>query len=178
MNEPELLWEKIQSFAEKKEYPKKSCLLSEGDVSEHLLFIEKGCVRSWFNNDGNDITFQFFFDGSFVSSFESLRKCNPSLFNLETLEHSILHIIPRESLISAKKNYPSLTDAINELLCTRLYHYQKLFLSRIKNSAQLRYEELLGESPEIFARVPHHYIASYLGITPVSLSRIRNKVKH
>ena len=75
------------------------------------------------------------------------------------------------------KKYSELNDAINQLLCSRLYHYQKLFLSRIKNKPQLRYEELIKENPEIFKRVPHHYIASYLGITPVSLSRIRNKAK-
>jgi len=53
--------------------------------------------------------------------------------------------------------------------------YAKLFLSRIKNNPQKRYEELLQENPEILQRVAQHYIASYLGITPISLSRIRNR---
>jgi len=177
MNEIELIWKTIKPWARKKECPKKSWLLNEGDVSEYLLFIKRGCVRSWVNNDGNDITFQFFFEGSFVSSFESLWRRQPSLFNLETIEPSILHMIHRDDLFTAVKNFPVLKDAINELLCCRLYHYQKLFLSRIQNTPKRRYEELLRESPEIFKRVPHHYIASYLGITPVSLSRIRNKDK-
>ena len=175
MNEIELIWKRIKPLAKKKQYPKKSWLLNEGDVSEHLLFIEQGCVRSWFNNDGNDITFQFFFESSFVSSFESLRQCKPSLFNLETIEPSILHVLHRNDLFAETKDSSVLKDAVNELLCRRLYHYQKLFLSRIKNSPQRRYEELFKENPEIFKRVPHHYIASYLGMTPVSLSRIRNK---
>lgn len=177
MDEIELIWKTIKPLAEKKEYPKKSWLLNEGDVATHLLFIEKGCVRSWFNNDGDDITFQFFFEGSFVSSFESLRQGKPSLFNLETIEPSVLHRVHRDVLFTAAKDLPALKDAVNELLCRRLYHYQKLFLSRIKNSPQRRYEELVRQSPEILERVPHHYIASYLGITPVSLSRIRNKDK-
>jgi len=175
MNKIELIWNVIKPLASKKEYPKKSRLLNEGDISKHLLFIESGCVRSWFNNDGDDITFQFFFEGSFVSSFESFRKGKPSLFNLETLEPTILHMIHRDDLAAAAKIFPELKDAVNEFLSSRLYHYQKLFLSRIKNSPQLRYEELIKENPEIFKRVPHHYIASYLGITPVSLSRIRNR---
>jgi len=178
MNEIELIWKTIKPLAEKKEYPKKSWLLNEGDVSKHLLFIERGCIRSWFNDDGNDITFQFFFEGSFVSSFESLRQCKPSLFNIETIEPSILHVIHRDDLFTATKKSDVLKEAIHEFLCRRLYHYQKLFLSRIKNSPQHRYEELIRENPEIFKRVPHHYIASYLGITPVSLSRIRNKNKN
>lgn len=177
MNETELIWNAIKPLSKKKEYPKKSWLLNEGDISEYLLFIEKGCVRSWFNRDGDDITFQFFFEGSFVSSFESFRKSKPSLFNLETIEPSVLYVIHKEDLSAAVAPLSELKDTVNEFLSNRLYHYQKLFLSRIKNSPQRRYEELIKENPEIFKRVPHHYIASYLGITPVSLSRIRNKTK-
>ncbi|WDP89524.1 MAG: Crp/Fnr family transcriptional regulator [Desulfobacter sp.] len=177
MNETELIWNAIKPLSKKKEYPKKSWLLNEGDISKHLIFIESGCVRSWFNRDGDDITFQFFFEGSFVSSFESFRKSKPSLFNLETIEPSVLHRIHKDDLSAAEKSLPQLKDTVNELLSDRLYHYQKLFLSRIKNNPQRRYEELVKENPGIFKRVPHHYIASYLGITPVSLSRIRNKSK-
>lgn len=86
-------------------------------------------------------------------------------------------MIHRDDLFTALKEFSELKDAVNEILYRRFYHYQKLFLSRIKNSPQRRYEELIKENPEIFKRVPHHYIASYLGITPVSLSRIRNKYK-
>ena len=57
----------------------------------------------------------------------------------------------------------------------RLMYYQKLFLSRIKNSPEERYNELVKQSPHILQRVPQHYIASFLGITSVSLSRIRNR---
>jgi CRP-like cAMP-binding protein len=177
MNEIDLIWKTIKPLAKKKEFPKKSWLLNEGDVAQHLLFIERGCVRSWFNNDGDDVTFQFFFEGSFVSSVESFMQGKPSLFHLETIEPSTLYMIHKEDLFAAAENYSILKDPFNELLCRRLYHYQKLFLSRIKNSPQHRYEELLRETPEIFKRVPHHYIASYLGITPVSLSRIKNKNK-
>lgn len=58
----------------------------------------------------------------------------------------------------------------------RFHSYQQLFLSRIRNTPQQRYEELLRTSPEIIRRVPQHYIASWLGITPVSLSRIRARL--
>lgn len=58
----------------------------------------------------------------------------------------------------------------------RLSSYQKLFLSRIKDTPQERYEALLTDHPEIVSQIPQHYIASYLGITPVSLSRIRGRI--
>ncbi|SCY18504.1 Crp/Fnr family transcriptional regulator [Desulfoluna spongiiphila] len=178
MKEIELIRDTIKRFGERKEYPKKARLLNEGDVSEYAFFIERGCIRSWFNDDGNDITVQFFFDGGFISSFESLRLCKPSLFNIETIEPSILHAVHKDALFSALNDSPDLKEAVNELIYHRFYHYQRLFLSRIKNSPKRRYEELIRENPEIFRRVPHHYIASYLGITPVSLSRIRNKDRH
>ncbi len=96
MNETDLIWKTIKPLAKKKEFPKKSWLLNEGDVAQHLLFIERGCVRSWFNNDGDDVTFQFFFEGSFVSSVESFMQGKPSLFHLETLEPSTLYMIHKK----------------------------------------------------------------------------------
>lgn len=177
MNKTKNIYKELKSLGEKNEYPTKSRLLNEGDISNHIYLIERGCIRSWFNNDGTDVTFQFFFEGSFVSSIESLRQRNPSLFNLETIEPSILYKVHRDYLFPEKTDPTVCKDTLIEVLCRRLYHYQKLFLSRIKNSPQHRYEELLKENPEIFLRVPHHYIASYLGITPVSLSRIKNKDK-
>lgn len=70
---------------------------------------------------------------------------------------------------------PSLRQVYEEKLIDRFRVYQQLFLSRIKDTPQQRYEELLKKYPNIIQRVPQHYIASYLGITPVSLSRIRNR---
>ena len=88
--------------------PEKTVLLEKGKVADRLYLIHRGCLRLYFYNNGNDITFQFFFEN-------------------------------------------------------------------IKYTPQQRYEKLIKEAPQIVQRVPQHYIASYLGITPVSLSRIRNR---
>ena len=155
--------------------PSKAILLEEGKVAEKLYLIRKGCLRLFFYNEGKDITFQFFFEGDFVASFDSLYKRTPSLFYLESIEPTELTAIRREDFYNLINNNLSFRLLYVEKLIDRFHAYQQLFLSRIKNTPQQRYEELLKEYPNIIQRVPQHYIASYLGITPVSLSRIRNR---
>ena len=70
---------------------------------------------------------------------------------------------------------PPIKSEVEAQIFHRLIFYQRLFLSRIKDNPQNRYEDLAEQRPEILQRIPQHYIASYLGITPVSLSRIRNR---
>ena len=126
-------------------------------------------------HEGKDITFQFFFEGDFVASFDSLYKRTPSLFYLESIEPTELTVIRRENFYNLINNDLLFRQLYEEKLIDRFHAYQQLFLSRIKDTPQQRYEELLKEYPDIIQRVPQHYIASYLGITPVSLSRIRNR---
>ena len=151
----------------------KTVLLEEGKVADKIYLIRKGCLRLFFYNEGKDITFQFFFEGDFVASFDSLYKGTPSLFSLESIEPSEVLFIKKGDFY--RKIEPSLRMLYEEKIIERFSFYQHLFLSRIKNTPQQRYEELLKEYPNIIQRVPQHYIASYLGITPVSLSRIRNR---
>lgn len=155
--------------------PTKTVLLEEGKIANKIYLIRKGCLRLFFYNEGKDITFQFFFEGDFVASFDSLYKGTPSMFSLESIEPSEVLSIKKEDFYNKIESNPSLRQLYEEKIIERFSFYQHLFLSRIKNTPQERYEKLLKEYPNIIQRVPQHYIASYLGITPVSLSRIRNR---
>ena len=155
--------------------PPKTILLEEGKIANKLYLIREGCMRLFFHNEGKDITFQFFFEGEFVASFDSLYMRKPSLFSLESIEHTKVSVIKRDDFYHLVEKIPEVRQMYEEKLIDRFHAYQQLFLSRIKNTPQQRYEELLKEYPNIIQRVPQHYIASYLGITPVSLSRIRNR---
>jgi CRP-like cAMP-binding protein len=168
-------WEKFKHFFKRKEIPARTILLKEGKVSERMFYIEKGCIRLWFNKDGKDITFQFFFEGEGVSSAESFRSNEPSLFSIETIEPCTVHILDKKDYAIMIDESPLIRHELEDQIFQRLMYYQKLFLSRIKNSPEERYKELLKQSPHILQRVPQHYIASFLGITSVSLSRIRNR---
>ena len=168
-------WEAYGHFFTGLDVPAKTILLREGEISRQAYYIQKGCIRLWFNDNGKDITFQFFFEGQGVSSMESFRTGRPSLFNLETIEPCSLLTITKGDFEKMIAEAPGFRDVVEENIYLRLEHYFALFLSRIRDTPEQRYRNLLRDHPEIVQRIPQHYIASYLGITPVSLSRIRSR---
>jgi len=172
-------WEKYESYYHRLEVPARTILLNEGDVSKKAYLIEKGCLRVWFNNKGKDVTFQFFFENEGVSSIESFRRGTPSLCTLETIEPCVLHWIHKKDLDRIMKELnaiPEIREQLSDIFLDRQINYMGHLMSFIRDTPKERYLNLLKEKPHIIRRVPQHYIASYLGITPVSLSRIRNAV--
>jgi CRP-like cAMP-binding protein len=172
---------KYASCYHKINVPAKTVLLKEGHVSKKAYLIEKGCIRTWFNNNGREVSFQFFFEREGVSSIESFRKKIPSLYTIETVEPCILYWIHKKDLDIIFEDLSG-EDHINNrfmnIMLERQFNYMRQFMSFIRDSPKQRYLNLLKDKPHIIQRVPQQYIASYLGITPVSLSRIRNAVKH
>lgn len=174
------LWDKYENYYHRLEVPAKTVLLNEGDVSKKAYYIEKGCIRAWFNNKGKDVTFQFFFEQEAVSSIESFRRGTPSLCTLETIESTIIHWIHKkdfDSMMKELNEIPEIRERFSNILLDRQINYMSHFMSFIKDTPKERYLNLLKEKPHIIRRIPQHYIASYLGITSVSLSRIRNAVR-
>lgn len=168
-------WGSFKHLFKRREVPAKTILLQEGQISRTMFFIQEGCLRTWVNNDGKEITTQFFFEGDKVSSIESFRSNKPSLYSIESIEPCILQTISQQDFQNVLDSVPNLQKELQEHLFKRLLTSQKVFYSFLKNTPQQRYEELLEAHPHILKRVPQHYIASYLGITSVSLSRIRNR---
>jgi CRP-like cAMP-binding protein len=99
----------------------------------------------------------------------------PSLFTIESIEPSIVFSLSKDNYEHLHRIYPELKNGFQDLMFQRFKNYSQLFLSQIKDTPRERYEDLINNHPEIIKRVPQHYIASYLGITPISLSRIRNR---
>ena len=168
-------WEIFSPYFKQREVPAKSILLAEGNISKTMFFIEKGCLRTWVDNSGKEITTQFFFEGDSISSIESFRTNQPSLYNIESIEPCTLQTISQVDFFEVVENSPELKKELLEHLFRRLFQSQQVFYTYLKNNPQKRYEELTEKYPHIIQRVPQHYIASYLGTTSVSLSRIRNR---
>jgi CRP-like cAMP-binding protein len=171
------LWKKYHTLLKEKTIEEKTILLNEGDISKNIYFVKKGCLRLWFNKDGKDITFQFFFEKQLVSVIESFMNEIPSMFTLEAIEETTLYTLSKSNFDKLISEVPHVKDGLIHLLIQRLTYYNRLFLSRIKDNPRERYQELVKDNPHIMKRVPQHYIASYLGITSVSFSRIKNKNK-
>ena len=168
-------WAQFQNIIIERQIAARTILLNEGEISTHVNFIKKGCLREWFNKDGKEITFQFFFEGQAVASIDSFLNNQPSLYTIESIEPSTICSVSKDEFDRIYKLCPEFKDGFQALIYQRFKDYSDLFLSRIKDSPKERYDDLILNHPQIIKRVPQHYIASYLGITPTSLSRIRNK---
>jgi len=174
-------WLEYTNSFKRREVPAKTILLEEGEISKKLFIIEKGCIRVWFNNNRKDLTTQFFFENQSVASIESFMKKLPSPVVIETIEPSVvwwIHKNDLDKILEEIKEIPELRDRLINMLFNRTFDYMKHFVSFIKDSPTQRYLNLIQERPQIIQRVPQHYIASYLGVTTVHLSRIKSKLVH
>lgn len=172
-------WDKYLPFQSRLEVPAKSILLEEGKISQNYIFVEKGCVRLFFNNNGGDKTVQFFFENEGLTSFDSFVNNTPSLFTIETIDPSLVYLLPKKQVMQLFEELSHEADFIQMILqisAQRQMHYMNEFVSFIRDTPEQRYQHLLSERPHIVQRVPQHYIASYLGVSTVHLSRIKSKL--
>ena len=167
-------WKKYRHLWLSTEFPAHSIILREGDVCQKVYFIRQGAVRGWFNHGDKEICFQFSFEGDVIYAAESLRRGTPSPFTIETLEPSVIYSIDKTGLEKIREDavvYSMILDRVVD----RQAEFMRHFFTFLKDTPQQRYEDLLQNKPGIIRRVPLQYIASYLGITQVSLSRIRGR---
>ena len=159
-----------------REVPKKFTLIKEGEVAKELYFINRGCLRFYYNREGDEITGFIFLESLFATALDSFLQQEPSHQIVETLEDSELLVISYanlQKLYNASVNFQIFGRRLAE---QRLVNAQRILASYILDSPEERYRKLLATQPEWLQRVPQHYIASFLGITPVSLSRIRKRI--
>jgi len=172
-------WDKYLEFQTRLEVPAKTILLEEGKVSQQYIFIEKGCVRAFFNNKGIDKTVQFFFENEGLTSLDSFINNTPSLSSIETLEPSVVYLLHKQyvtQLMDELRHEPDFMQMLLQIFAQRQMHYMSEFVSFIRDTPEERYQRLLSERPHIVQRVAQHYIASYLGVSTVHLSRIKSKL--
>jgi len=159
----------------KTELPKGSFLIMEGKICDHIYFLEKGCLRGYYNLDGKEITYWFAFENNFVTSFFSFITRKPCVECIQLVEDCTLWAISYDDLQKLYDTHPDI-ERLGRLMNERYYvMLEERFVSNHFKEARERYENLITNAPHIVQRIPLGYIASYLGITQETLSRIRSK---
>ena len=172
-------WDKYLPLQQRLEVPARTILLKEGQVSQNYISIEQGCVRAYFDKDGDDKTIQFFFENAGFSLFDSFVNEVPSQFTIETIEPSVIYLLSRIhvlQLMEELSHEPGFMQIFLKISAERHRRFNNELISFIRDTPEQRYLRLLGEQPHIIRRVPQHYIASYLGVSTVHLSRIKGKL--
>ncbi|MFD2742596.1 MULTISPECIES: Crp/Fnr family transcriptional regulator [Sphingobacterium] len=157
-------------------FAKKSIILQKGEVENYLSFIEKGTVRFNIPKIDHDLTFGFAFENSFVSAYDSFLTQLPATYNIESINETILWRISYQDL-EAIYQKTQIGDRIGRKVAETIYlKKMKREISLLEDTASTRYLDLLREQPELVRNIPLKYLASYIGIRPQSLSRIRRTI--
>lgn len=148
-------------------------ILNEGEECTCMYYMERGMVRQYYYKNDKDVTEHFSFEGRIVMCIESLLRQVPSQLIIEALENTHLYAIPRMKLLQAIQTTPELGILYGKILEHALISSQHHADSQRFENAQERYERLLREKPEIVLRAPMIHVASFLQMTPETLSRVR-----
>lgn len=159
-----------------KQFKKKACLLEEGVVTQDSFLILEGCIRRHRIVDGLDRTTGFFKEGDAVAEFECLSLHKPSRHSYSCIENTTVVVVNAEKESKFYERFPRF-EAFNRVETEKMLAKNQAQLSNfITMSPEERYKHLLEEQADLLKRVPQHQIASYLGVTPESLSRIRKRL--
>ncbi|WP_064198298.1 MULTISPECIES: Crp/Fnr family transcriptional regulator [Emticicia] len=166
----------VESCMKFREIPKKILLLNAGDICNFEAYVLKGCIREYFiDHRGQELTLEFAVEDWWVSDITSFENQLPSTMYIETLEDCQLLVLSRESKDELLARVPKLERMFRLMIQRHLSVLQKRLFRTVSYTAMDKLEEFTKRYPSLSQRVPQHYIASYLGITPEFLSRLRNR---
>jgi CRP-like cAMP-binding protein len=144
-----------------------------GHTCKTIYFVKKGVVRIYYFKEATDITESFEFENAFVARAESLFTGKPSKKAIQALEDTTLIAIDSNKLFKLFDSHPDLERLFRKIIESSYVNTVNRIESIQFHTAEERYKALLKETPDVLKRIPLKYVASYLGITQVSLSRIR-----
>ena len=166
-----------KTFFQSKKLRKKQFLLQQDEVSKYTAFVEKGVLRSYTTDEkGYEHIVQFAFEGWWVADMYSFLTGEPSSYNIDALEESDLLLLTKQANEELLTTVPKMERYFRILTQNALIAMQRRLVSSLSMSAEEKYTRLLSSYPDISQKVPQHMLASYLGITPETLSRIRKQI--
>lgn len=166
----------IKPFLKFKKVRKKQYILQEGEVSKTFAFVTKGALRTYYVDErGSEHIIQFAIEGWTTADMYSFLTGEPTIYNIDALEDCELILIDKaanDELTERLRSY----ERYGKLQITNAYiGMQRRLTSMISKTVDERYEEFYKQYPQIASRVPQHMIASYMGLSPETLSRARRK---
>lgn len=169
-------WRYHQSILTRRFIKKGEYILREGEVCDHVTFINSGYFRIYNTVKDEDLTVNFSFEGNYITDYVSFVSRQPSIDNMVAMEDAEILQLQYTDLMTAYEKYP-----VWQKFGRKMAEYILVFVvtrnkALLYNSPEERYLRLMKERPKVMERVPLQYIASYLGIQPESLSRIRKRL--
>ena len=167
----------IKNYLTVKKIRKRQYLLQEGDVCKSVAFVEKGAMRLYrVNDDGSEHIVWFALEGAFMTDLYSFLTNEPSIYNIDAIEDSELVMITRTASDELRKRSPQYQEFIFQATSEAYIQLEKRIASTITLNLEERYKQLTNDYPDIIQPLPQHMIASYMGLKPETLSRVRRRI--
>ena len=173
---PDKDWIIFEAILKPLEFKKNEYLLQQGQVCKGIYFVQEGAVRTFYVKEGSEINVSFNFENDFLREIESLANNQPSLKYIQAIESSKLFFIEKRKLIDLYNDSAFFQELGRKILEQLTITEQKYASFLASNSPKERYLYILKHHPALVRRVPLQYLASYLGISRESLSRIRKRI--
>lgn len=169
----------VRAVSIEKKIRKRQYLLQEGNVCHYNCFVVKGCLRMYtVGNDGAEHILRFAAENWWISDRESYNNGTPSKCNIDALENCEVILIDKPAFLHLLTTIPKLKNFIDSLLARSYDAIQHRVIDAISYSTEEKYQHFITRFPNIFYRVPLHMIASYLGVSRETLSRVRSQSVH
>lgn len=175
---PDEAWQEVWAAGHPVQYEKKRLLLQPGQVCDRMLFLHEGAIRAYRIQDGVDLTYFFYFPDAFAfaTEFSSFQTGRPTTYYLECIEPCRMTAFYKADIYRLYERHPAM-QKFGRLMAEEAYLLMDRRASQFQfDSLETRYLAMLEEEPGLLQRVPQHLIATYLGVTPESLSRIKQQV--
>lgn len=168
-------WSEISACLQARQFAAGAWLLREGKVCRHLYFLENGLLRYCYSRNGEQVT-KFFTEAPYAfTAQQSFTAGLPAAEGIQALEPSLVWAMPREDAFRLLER-PAWAEFVRNLLQEVQLFTETLLMELQTETAETRYRRMLEQEPALVQRVPVKYLASYLGIAPQSLSRIRKNL--
>jgi CRP-like cAMP-binding protein len=168
-------WDQMCKIGRTFQVRRRQVFSAPGEIFDRMLYLEKGIARCYLIQDGEEKTIYFFTEGNFTVDFRSYITDAPSALFFEAIEDCSFFSLPKKELMAIYAAQPEFFQFDLAMTRQEFLRLSERMIQFYQDDLETRYLNLLNAQPELFQRIPQHYIASYLGVKPQSLSRIKNR---